>query len=66
MGITDPRTSTYGSICAQILACGQEIALLSKDAPALRQQHLLELIATAEKKEDLVRAKAIMEIIKRE
>ena len=66
MGITDPRTSTYGSICTQILACGQEIALLSKDAPALRQQHLLELIATAEKKEDSVRAKAIMEIIKRE
>jgi hypothetical protein len=40
--------------------------MLSKDAPALRHQHLLELIAIAEKKDDLLCAKAIMEIIKRE
>ncbi len=36
MNIVDPRTSTYGTICAQIMVCDLEVKKSSKDAPALR------------------------------
>jgi hypothetical protein len=63
MNLPDPRTSTYGTICAQIMVTEQEIKNLSKDAPALRCQHLLELIENAEKNDDSLQAKAIVEIL---
>jgi hypothetical protein len=65
LNLLDPRTSTYGAICAQIIVTDQEIKHLSRDAPDLRRQHLLELIETA-KNEDGARAKAITDILKRE
>jgi hypothetical protein len=64
--ITDPRTSTLVAICAQIMITDQEIKRLLKDAPALRRQHLLNLIQDATKQDDMIRAKAILEILKRE
>jgi hypothetical protein len=63
MNLPDPRTSTYGMICTQIMVTEQEIKHLSKDAPALRRQHLLELIENAEKNDDSLQAKAIVEIL---
>jgi hypothetical protein len=44
----------------------QEIQHLLKDAPALQRQHLLDLIKDAKKHDDTIRAKAILEILKRE
>jgi hypothetical protein len=64
MCIPDSRTSTYGAICTQIIVCSNEIAHLSKDAPALRHQDLLDLIASAKENEDINRVKAITEILK--
>jgi hypothetical protein len=61
--LPDPHTSTYGSICAQIMVADNEIRRLAKDAPALRRQHLLDLIEAAERNDDDVQAKAIMEIL---
>ena len=66
LGLPDPRTSTYGTICAHIIVTDQEIKRLSKTAPTLRRQHLQQLIETAECNNDHIRAKAITEIIKRE
>jgi hypothetical protein len=64
--LLDPRTSTYGTKCAQIMVTDQEIKQLLKDAPALRQQRLFDLVESPEKNNDLVHAKAIMELLKRE
>jgi hypothetical protein len=44
----------------------QEIKHLLKDAPALRCQHLLDLIQDAKKHDDTIRTKTILEILKRE
>ncbi len=66
MCIPNTHTSTYGAICTQIIVCGNEIARLSNDTPALRCQHLLDLIALAKENKDDNRAKAITEILKRE
>ncbi len=63
MNLPDPRTSMYGTICAQIMVTEQKIKRLSKDAPALRRWHLLELIENAEKNDDSLQAKAIVEIL---
>jgi hypothetical protein len=62
----DPQTSTLGVICAQIMITDQEIERLSKDAPALRCQHLLDLIQDTTKQDNMIRAKTILEILKRE
>ena len=59
--LPDPRTSTYGTICPQILVANEEIRRLSKDAPAHRRQHLLDLIDEAEKFDEIGRAKAILD-----
>ncbi len=66
LNIPDPWTSTYEAICAQIIVTDQEIKHLSKDAPALRRQHLHQLTETAESNNNHVRAKAITEMMKRE
>jgi hypothetical protein len=66
MNLPDPCTSTYGSICAQIIVADNEIRRLAKDAPALCQQHLLDLIEAVERNDDNVCAKTIMEILRRE
>ncbi len=66
MNLPNPYTSTYGSICVQIMVTDNEIQQLVKDAPALRRQHLLDLIKAAEKNDDAVQAKAIMEILQQE
>ena len=66
MNIPDPRTSTYEAICAQILITNSELARLSKDAPALRQQHLKDLIEEAEGNQEMERAQAITDILRRE
>jgi hypothetical protein len=58
--------STYGSVCAQIMVTEQEIKCLSKDAPALCCQHLLDLIEDAKRHDDTTQAKAILEILRRE
>jgi hypothetical protein len=63
MNFPDPCTLTYGSFCAQIMVADNEIRQLAKDAPALHRQHLLELIEAAERNDDNVQAKAIMEIL---
>jgi hypothetical protein len=64
--IPDPHISTYGSVCAQIMVTEQEIKRLSKDAPTLCRQHLLDLIEDAERHDDTTRAKAILENLRRE
>jgi hypothetical protein len=64
--LPDPRTSTFGSIIAQIMATNQEIKQLSKDAPALCQQHLLDLITDAEQRDDMQCTKAIQGMLERE
>jgi hypothetical protein len=43
-----------------------EIKCLSKDAPALRRQHLLDLIEDPKRHDDMTQAKAILEILRRE
>jgi hypothetical protein len=58
--------SAYGAICAQIMVTDQEIRRLAKDAPALRQQYLLDLIETAEANNDHKCARAILQMMKRE
>ncbi len=66
MNLPDLCTLMYGSICSQILVADNEIRRLAKDAPALRRQHLLDLIKAAERNDDDVQAKAMMEILQRE
>jgi hypothetical protein len=44
----------------------QEMKRLSKDAHALRQQHLLDLITDAERRDDTQCAKAIQEMLEQE
>ena len=48
------------------MVADEEIRRLAKNAPALRRQHLLDLIKAAERNDDDVQAKAIMEILRRE
>jgi hypothetical protein len=55
-----------GAVCAQIMITDQEIKRLLKDAPALRRQHLLDLVQDATKQDNTIRAKAILETLKRE
>jgi hypothetical protein len=64
--IQDNCTFTIGSVGAQIMVTEQEIKRLLKDAPALRCQHLLDLIQDAKTHDNMTRAKAILEILKRE
>jgi hypothetical protein len=64
LNIPDPRGSTYEMVCIQIVVTNNEIRRLAKDAPALRKQHLLDLIEEAEKDSDLIRAQAIVEILR--
>ena len=66
MNIPDPRQVSYDTICIHIALTNAEISRLAKDAPALRREHLLSLIEDAEEKSDTVRAKAILEILRRE
>ncbi len=66
LNIPDPRTLTYGTICTQIMVCNLEVKKLSKDVPALRRQHLLDMISSAEDNGDSNRAKEILEILQRE
>ena len=63
--LPDPRSSTLGALCAQIIVTKQEIQCLSKEALALQYQHLLDLIDYAKKHDDTISAKAILEILKR-
>ncbi len=66
MNLPNPCTSTYGSICTQIMVADNEIRQLAKDAPALCGQHLLDLIKAVERNDDNIQAKAIMEILHQE
>ena len=66
LNIPDPRTSSHDTICIQIMIANAELARLSKDAPALRRQHLQDLIQEAEGKNDIERAQAINGILRRE
>jgi hypothetical protein len=66
LNLPDPWTSTYGAICAQIIVTDQEIKCLSKDDPALRQQHLHQLIKTPKSNNNHVQAEAITKVMKRE
>ncbi len=66
LNLPDPWTSTYGATCAQIIVTDQEIKRLSKDASALIQRHLHQLIETVKSNNDHVCAKAITEMMKRE
>jgi hypothetical protein len=43
----------------------KEIKRLLKDAPAVRCQHLLDFVQDATKQDATIRAKAILEILKR-
>jgi hypothetical protein len=66
LNISDPRKSTYGTICAQIMVCDLKVKTLSKDAPALCQQHLLDIILSVEDSGDSNRTKEILKILQRE
>jgi hypothetical protein len=66
LNLPNPRTSTYGTICAQIIMTDREIKRLSMNAPTLRWQHLHQLIETAEHNNDHIQARAITEIMKQE
>jgi hypothetical protein len=66
MNIPNPRKVSYDTICIQIMVTNTEITRLAKDAPALRRQHLHDLIKEAEGKSDAARAQAILEILCRE
>jgi hypothetical protein len=66
MHVPDPRTATYGAICAQILVTKQEIQRLSKDALALQQQHLHNRIANAEQNNEPAHAKALLNMLQHE
>jgi hypothetical protein len=66
INIPDPREVSYDTICVQIVMSNTKISCLAKDAPALRRQHLQDLIEHAEEKLDTVRAQAILEILCRE
>jgi hypothetical protein len=48
------------------MVCDLEVKKLSKDAPALRLQHLLDMILSAEDTGDSNRAKEILKILQRE
>ncbi len=63
MSLPDPCTLTYGSICMQIMVTDNEIQRQAKNTPVLHQQHLHDLIEAAERNDDAVLAKAIMEIL---
>jgi hypothetical protein len=63
INIPDPRTSLYEMICIQIIVTNSKISHLAKDAPALRKQHLHNLIEEAESKSDSIQAQAIMDIL---
>jgi hypothetical protein len=66
LSIPDPQTSTYGTICTQIMVCDLEIKKLSKDAPALRRQHLLDMVSSAEDTGNPNHAKELLKILQRE
>jgi hypothetical protein len=66
INIPDPHTSSYETICVQIIVTNSKISRLAKDAPALLKQHLLNLIEEAESKSDSIQAQAIMDILRRE
>jgi hypothetical protein len=65
MNIPDPREVSYATISSQIVMTNTEISRLAKNAPALRRQHLQDLIEDAEEKSDTVRAQAVLEILRR-
>ncbi len=48
------------------MVCELKVKKLSKDVPALHQQHLLDMISSAEDTGDSNRAKEILEILQRE
>ncbi len=48
------------------MVCNLEVKTLSKDAPTLCQQHLLDIISSAEDSGDSNRAKEILKILQRE
>ena len=48
------------------MVCDLEVKKLSKDAPALRRQHLLDMISSAEDNREPNRMKEILEILQRE
>ncbi len=48
------------------MVADNEIRRLVKDAPALCRQHLLDLIEAAERNDDNVQAKGIMEMLRLE
>jgi hypothetical protein len=48
------------------MVCGLEVKKISKDAPALCRQHLLDMILSAKDSGDSDRAKEILEILQRE
>ena len=66
MNIPDLWEVSYSTICIQIAMTNTKISRLAKDAPALRRQHLQDLIKDAEMKSDAYRAQAIIEILRRE
>ncbi len=66
MNIPDPREVSYDTLCIQIVMTNTEISRLAKDAPALRRQHLQDLIEDAEEKSNTVRAQVILEILRHE
>lgn len=63
INIPDPRVVSYDTICMHIVITNTELTRLAKDAPALRRQHLQDLIEDAEGTSDAVRAQAILEIL---
>jgi hypothetical protein len=66
LNLPNPRTSTYGTICAQIIVTNREIKRLSMNAPTLCRQHLHHLIETAKHNNEHIQARAITEIMKQE
>ncbi len=48
------------------MVCDLKVKKLSKDVPALHQQHLLDMISSAEDTKDSNRAKEILKMLQRE
>jgi hypothetical protein len=65
-GIKDPSQITPEEIVTEFYVCKHNLALLEKHGPLLRLRFLKQLVTTAMKHGDTIRASSVTEIIKKE
>jgi hypothetical protein len=61
-----PRTVSYSNVMIHIEITHKKLSELTKDAPTLRHQHLLDIRKTADDRGDTARSSTILEILTRE